>query len=62
MTRTEFRADAYSISEIYCPQCWGKLQYLPLFGWMKLFPGSKHYRCIKCKNRFLQIFRRLVEL
>lgn len=62
MSRPQTSKDDFSLSGLYCPNCWGKLQFQPRSGLMKLFPNSTHYRCIQCKKRFLQILRRLIEL
>ncbi len=62
MRNAAYSNDDYAISKIYCPSCWGNLQFLPKTTFFKLFMTGKRYRCINCRKEYLQIFNRLLEL
>lgn len=42
-----------------CPEC-GATEYERIYRkwWMRLIPGTKHYRCYRCRSKFLIIFWR----
>jgi len=46
-----------------CPQCEKtELVRVRRKRWMRLFPGSEHYRCLECEARFFWVWRLEIEL
>lgn len=62
------RADSGRISADFidsdvCPQCKKtELVRVRRKRWMRLFPGSEHYLCLKCEARFFWVWRLEIEL
>jgi len=46
-----------------CPECEKReLVRVRRQRWMRLFPGSEHYRCLQCEARFLWVWRWGIDL
>jgi|SRR3989339_538153 predicted RNA-binding Zn-ribbon protein involved in translation (DUF1610 family) len=57
LTPTDF------INREVCPRCENtELVRVQRNRWMRLFPGSEHYRCLECEARFLWVGRLEIKL
>ena len=57
------RTSADFIDREVCPQCEKtELVRVRRKRWMRLFPGSEHYRCLECEARFFWVWRLEIEL
>ena len=57
------RASADFTDRGVCPECEKReLVRVRRKRWMRLFPGSEHYRCLECEARFLWFWRLRIDL